>query len=361
MAGDRGESSGDGSKTVAITARHKTRHTTITDVARVAKVVPSTVSHALNGTAPISTEVRERIIRIARELNYRPNAAARSLVSGRTMTVGLLVADTLYPHFPEIVGGVEAVLAGARYDLILCNAAGNAERTAAFLVSLAGKYVDAVIVVTAGLSAELLASVADSPIPAVLVGSGTAVPDAAVHVMPDLLVGLREASAHLRELGHRYVAIMTDVSSGDTAHQAIAIAAWEQSGGSRQDVLEVPGNARLDGGRLALEAVLGARPRPTALLTVSDMAAIGVIQAAEEQGLRIPQFLSVVGIGDILAASLVNPPLTTVALPQRAIGEAAARRALGLIGGDPTPGAPEHDWLPASLVIRRSTGIPPRL
>jgi LacI family transcriptional regulator len=111
---------------------------------------------------------------------------------------------------------------------------------------------------------------------------------------------------------------------------------------------------------MALEAMLAARPRPTAILAVSDMAAIGVIQAAEEQGLRIPQFLSVVGIGDIPAASLVNPPLTTVALPQRAIGEVAARRALALIAGELPVGAAEHNWLPTSLVIRRSTGIPPR-
>lgn len=206
----------------------------------------------------------------------------------------------------------------------------------------------------------MLESVAGSPLPAVLARGGAGLAGTTVQVAPDLLVGLREASVHLRELGHRRVAIMTDELSDDTTHEGIAIAAWEQSGGSRQDVLEVPGNVRLDGGRLALDAVLAARPRPTAIIAVSDMAAIGVIQAAEEQGLRIPQFLSVVGIGDILTASLVNPSLTTIALPQRAVGEAAARRALGLIGGVLTSESAGHDWLPASLVIRRSTGAPPR-
>lgn len=361
MAGCRRASIGDGSTAVAITARDKARPTTIADVARAAKVVPSTVSHALNGTAPISAEVRERIRRIARELNYRPSAVARSLLSGRAMTVGLLVADTQDPHFPDIVSGVEAVLAHARYDLILCNAAGNAERTATFLASLASKYVDAVIVVADGLPPEVLASVVASPLPVVLVRSGAGLPSTAVQVTADLLVGLREASTHLRELGHRRIAIMTDELSDNAAHIGIVIAAWEQSGGSRQDVLEVPGNVRLDGGRMALDAVLGARPRPTAIIAASDMAAIGVIQAAEEHGLRIPQFLSVVGIGDILTAALVNPPLTTIALPQRAVGEAAAQRALGLIGGTLAAAEAGQDWLPASLVIRRSTGAPPRV
>jgi LacI family transcriptional regulator len=343
---------------VALIARAKTR-ATIADVARVANVVPSTVSHALNGTAPTSAGVRERILRIARELNYRPSAVARSLVSGRTMTMGLLVADTLHPYFPAIVGGVEAVLAESHYDLILCNAASNAVRTSAFIASLASRNIDAMIVVTDGLSSETLASVVGSPIPAVLIGSNTGV-SAAVQLMPDLLAGLREACEHLRQLGHRRLAIMTDTLSGDSTLERIAVAGWEQSGGTRDEVLEVPGNAQLGGGRIALDAVLGADPMPTALIALSDMAAIGLIQAAEELRLRIPQVLSVVGIGDISAASLVNPSLTTVALPQRAVGEAAARRALALIGGQSKPESDEHDWLPASLVIRRSTGAPTR-
>jgi LacI family transcriptional regulator len=346
---------------VAESTREKARATTIADVARLANVVPSTVSHALNGTAPISKEVRERILRIAHELNYRPSAVARSLLSGRTMTVGMLVADMLDPHFPDIVGGVEAALAGARYDLLLCSAAGNADRMEAFLASLASKCVDAVIVVTDGLSSAMLESVAGSPVPAVLVSSATGATDHAAQVTPDLMVGMRAAAEHLRELGHRSVALMTDALSGNAAYEGIAVAAWEQSGGSRQDVLIVPGNARLDGGRMALESVFSARPRPTALIAVSDMAAIGVIQAAEEHGLRIPQFLSIIGIGDIVSASLVHPPLTTVALPRRAIGAAAAQRALGLLGGAASQATVEHEWLPTSLVIRRSTGVPPRM
>ena len=88
---------------MALEAGNRPRPTTIADVARLANVVPSTVSHALNGTAPISQEVRERVLRIARELNYRPSAVARSLLSGRTMTMGMLVADILDPHFPDII------------------------------------------------------------------------------------------------------------------------------------------------------------------------------------------------------------------------------------------------------------------
>jgi len=122
----------------------------------------------------------------------------------------------------------------------------------------------------------------------------------------------------------------------------------------------VPGNTRLDGGRMALEAVLAARPRPTALIAASDMAAIGVIQSAEEQGLRIPRFLSVIGTGDIIPASLVNPPLTTIALPRRAIGVAAAEHALALAGSASAQEPRGQVWLPTSLVIRRSTGVPPR-
>ncbi|HVA91023.1 MAG TPA: LacI family DNA-binding transcriptional regulator [Chloroflexota bacterium] len=346
---------------MAVGARAKTRATTIADVARIANVVPSTVSHALNGTAPISEEVRERILRIARELHYRPSAVARSLLSGRTMTVGMLVADILDPHCPDIVGGVEAALAGARHDLMLCSVAGSPDRMAAFLTSLASKCVDAVIVLTDGLSPEMLASVAASPVPAVLVTSAADSADAAVDVTPDLMVGLRAACQHLRELGHRQVALMTNALSGNITHEGIAIAAWEQSGGSRHDALIIPGNPRLDGGRVALEAVLAARPRPTALIAVSDMAAIGVIQGAEEQGLRIPQFLSVIGIGDIVSASLVNPPLTTVALPRREIGVAAAQRALGLLAGETIQEGAARGWLPTSLIIRRSTGIPPRM
>ncbi len=345
---------------MAFTARAKTRSATIADVARLANVVPSTVSHALNGTAPISAEVRERILRIARELNYRPNAAARSLLSGRTMTVGMLVADILDPNCPDIVDGVEATLAAARHNLLLCSAAASADRMSEFLASLAGKCVDAVIVVTDGLSPQTLASVADAPVPTVLVSSAGAA-GAGIHLTPDLMAGLRAAGQHLRGLGHQHVALMVDEASGSTSYEGIAIAAWEQSGGSRQEVLVVPGDTGLDGGRMALETVLAARPRPTALIAASDMAAIGVIQAAEEQGLRIPQFLSVIGIGDIVPASLVNPPLTTLALPRRDIGVAAVQRALGVLDGERSQENMEQEWLPTSLVVRRSTGVPPRV
>lgn len=345
---------------MALTARAKTRPATIADVARLANVVPSTVSHALNGTAPISTEVRERILRIARELNYRPNAAARSLLSGRTMTVGMLVADILDPNCPDIVDGVESALAKASHNLLLCSAAASADRMGEFLASLASKCVDAVIVVTDGLSPQTLASVADAPVPTVLV-SGVGTAGAGVHLTPDLMAGLRAASQHLRGFGHQHVALMIDDTAGSTSYEGIAIAAWEQSGGSRHDLLVVPGNTGLDGGRIALDTVLAARPRPTALIAASDMAAIGVIQAAEEQGLRIPQFLSVIGIGDIVSASLVNPPLTTLALPRRDIGVAAVQRALGVLDGEGRPDDIEQEWLPTRLVVRRSTGAPPRV
>ena len=343
---------------MALEAGNKPRPTTIADVARLANVVPSTVSHALNGTAPISQEVRERVLRIARELNYRPSAVARSLLSGRTMTMGMLVADILDPHFPDIISGVESALAGAHYDLLLCSAAGNSERMTAFLDSLASKRVDVVIVITDGLSSEVLASIAKSPVPTVLVNSAAAKTEQAVHVTPDLMTGMHAAFDHLRELGHESIALMTDEMSENAAYEAIAIAAWEQSGGTRQDVLLVAGNSRLDGGRMALEGVLAAQPRPTALIAVSDMAAIGVIQAAEEQGLRIPRFLSVIGIGDIVSASLVNPPLTTIALPRREIGTAAAARALGMVGGSGEVDSESQVWLPTRLIIRRSTGSP---
>jgi LacI family transcriptional regulator len=345
---------------VSVDARNKIRPTTIADVARLANVVPSTVSHALNGTAPISKEVRERILRIARELNYQPSAAARSLLSGRTMTMGMLVADIVDPQFPDIVSGVESALAGARYGLLLCSVAGNVERLSTFLDSLASRRVDAVIVVTDGLSAEMLEGVTGSRMPTVLVNSITGATDAGVHVTPDLMTGMRAACSHLRELGHERIALMTDELSDGSALEAITVAAWEQSGGTRQDVLTVPGNTRLDGGRMALEAVLAARPRPTALIAASDMAAIGVIQSAEEQGLRIPRFLSVIGTGDIIPASLVNPPLTTIALPRRAIGVAAAEHALALAGSASAQEPRGQVWLPTSLVIRRSTGVPPR-
>jgi DNA-binding LacI/PurR family transcriptional regulator len=154
---------------------------------------------------------------------------------------------------------------------------------------------------------------------------------------------------------------MVDALAADGTREAIALAAWEQSGGARQELLMVPGNARLDGGRVALETVLAARPRPTALIAASDMAAIGVIQGADEQGLRIPQFLSVVGIGDIASASLVNPALTTVALPRREVGAAAAQRALDLLEGEEQARETAPAWLPTSLVVRRSTGAPPRM
>lgn len=336
---------------------------TIRDVARRAGVSISTVSHVLNGTASISAPVRQLVLDAARDLYYRPNALARSLLSGRTHSVGLIVSDITNPFYGEMLHALERRLSRNGYEILLCNADYHAPREHAFVQSLLFRRVDAVMISVGHQTVELAAELARHHVPTVVHWPVAGLPG--VHSLElDLVPGMTQAADHLMDLGHRRLALLTGPSGLATAdvRRDLFLAAVARRGIDPASVLCVESNFRMEGARHAVRAMLrdGSRGRPTAIMTGNDLMAFGALQALREAGLRVPQDMSVVGFDDVAFARAMNPPLTTVRLSSYRHGLVTARLLLRLLAEDADRNAPgEQTVLPTRLIVRDSTAPSP--
>lgn len=334
---------------------------TMSDVAAHAGVDISTVSRALNErtAALLRSETVERVAAAAVELGYRPNVLARSLRTRRSHTIGMVIPDLTNPFFPPVVRGVEDVLGDAGYTLIIANTDNDERREQRGLRSLVSRQVDGLLVATSHLDAGTPSDEELGGLPLVLVnrrGSDATVPA----VVPDDVTGIAAVVTHLTDLGHQRIAHLAgpqDTSTGRTRAQAFRDAVTA-AGLYDEDLVEGATLFDVDAGRDACERLLTRRPDLTAIVAANDLLAIGCIRAMRARGLRVPTDISLVGFNDMPLVDLIDPPLTTVRVPQHEMGHAAARILLGLL--DETAGDTEHICLelPPELVVRASTGPP---
>jgi len=306
----------------------------IKDIARAAGVSHPTVSRALSDSPLISEETKARIQRLAQEMGYSPNALARGLVTRQTYSVGVVVTTIADPFVAEIVQGIEATAHDHGYTVILCNSESVPEREIASVEMLRSKRVDGIIVTASRVGALYLEYLEQIGVPIVLINNHNEESGRYTFtVTVDNRHGGRLATEHLVQLGHRRIAYIT----GPANHSSDLgrLAGYRQAlieGGIEPDLaLAIPGNGRPDGGEQALQAILALDPRPTAVFCYNDLTAIGLIHAARQAGLSIPQDLAVVGFDDILFASYLYPPLTTVAQPKVEMGQRATTMMLSLI------------------------------
>ncbi len=332
----------------------------IKDIARAAGVSHPTVSRALSDSPLISEETKVRIQRLAQEMGYSPNALARGLVTRQTYSVGVVVTTIADPFVAEIVQGIEATAHDHGYTVVLCNSESVPEREIASVEMLRSKRVDGVIVTASRVGALYLEYLEQIGGPIVLINNHNEESGRyTFSVSVDNRHGGRLATGHLVQLGHRRIAYVT----GPANHSSDVdrLAGYRQAlvgGGIEPDpTLVVPGNGRPDGGEEALQAILALDPRPTAVFCYNDMTAIGLIHAAQQAGLSIPQDMAVVGFDDILFASYLYPPLTTVAQPKVEMGQRAMHMMLSLITAKEES---EEDLanivVQGKLIVRASSG-----
>lgn len=332
----------------------------IRDVAHEVDLSTATVSRALRGLRGVSAENRARVIEAAARLGYVPSPTAAGLASGQTRTVAVIVPHVTRWFFGEVVQGVEEVLSGAGYDLLLYNLAGDAgARHRVFRTGLLSKRVDAVLVLGLRPTAEEQAGLAALGRPIALIGATT---PGLTSVSIDDRLAARLATEHLLGLGHRRIAYIGGAAAEalDFVAPRARLAGYRATLAAhgvphRQDLEEV-GGFTVAGGGAAARRLLERRDRPTAIFAASDEMAIGVLRTARELGLGVPHDLSVIGIDDHELAAFFD--LTTVAQPVREQGRRAAQRVLAeLTGGSPPR---DSEVLPVRLVLRSST-TPPAL
>lgn len=322
---------------------------TIYDVARVAGVSPSAVSRALSRPGRLSERTELLVRRTAEELGFRVNPSARALPTGRTMTLALLLADITNPVVFGVVRGAERAAANGGYTLVIAESqeSGVAERAAALRVASS---VDGVIFASSRLDTDSLTELARIK-PAVLINREA---DGIASVVPDVDSGVIELVDHLRLLGHHDVAYVTGPPSSWIDRRR-----WEalRRHGSRVGLrlFEIPGgDPTVEGGASTFDRV--AASRASAIIAFNDLMAIGLLRAAQEAGVRVPEHLSIAGFDDIFGSDLTTPAITTIAAPLEHVGAQAVELLLARIrpderdGGLPVPSS-------THLIVRTSTGI----
>jgi DNA-binding LacI/PurR family transcriptional regulator len=335
----------------------------IADVARQAGVSKAAVSFAFNNPARLSSETAERIRRVAEELGYRPHPVARMLTARSTATIGILSPQALAqvfgnPFFALFAEGVATVAEDRGFGLLFISPLhGSLER------ALGRATVDGVIVIGLDRRHPEVEAVRRAGLPVVLVDAAPWPEHDAIEI--DDTAGGVVAARHLLELGHRDLLVLT--MEPTLAQQDEASVMGRRMRGYRMALAEyeveldaghvIVAPATFEGGEAAFMRAWDDGLRPTGVLSMSDAAAAGVLQAARHLGLRVPDDLSVVGFDDLPLTRFTDPPLTTVHQPVRRKGEEAARMlltSLAAVGGRPA----EHRVLETRLVVRRSTAAP---
>ena len=338
------------------------KRVTITELARASGVSVGTVSRALNGYADVRPETRERIMRLARELDYTPGAAARSLVTQRSHVIGVVLdtgeghPDLQHPFFHEVMVGLKNQIGARGFDLLLFASEhpGNGYGAHSYLKRCQHHNVDGVVLM--GVDAEdpevLRVTRSDLATVGVDVGlTGTAT----TYVVSDNVAGAERAVRRFHELGHRRIATITGLL--DKLPGADRLRGYRQAvqdlGLAYRDDYVAYGDFYTESGRRAMEQLLALPEPPTAVFAASDMMALGAIRAAAEAGLSVPADLSVIGFDDIQLADHMNPPLTTVRQDKAGLGVAAGSALVRLIDGD-LDAVTQSTVLPVELVRRGS-------
>ncbi len=335
---------------------------TIRDVARLANVHPGTVSRALNPHTRglVNEETAARVLTAADQLAYRPNSIARGLKTSRSMTIGVLIPDLTNPLFPPIVLGVDDRLTRDGYTPLLVNTGSDPARERASIDAMLARQVDGFIAATARLDIEPLAVAMAAGLPLVLINRTFEDGSVSACTVDDRR-GSELAVRHMIDLGHvrlGYVAGPQNVSTGHRRYLGFTAAMVAAGLALPPERVSYAGAFTEAAGAQACAAILRADPGVSAIITANDRLAIGCYDALTAAALRCPEDVSIIGFNDMMFIDRLRPPLSSVRVPQREIGYAAADLLLEQIGNEDTP--PREVMLEPELVVRGSTAPPAR-
>jgi LacI family transcriptional regulator len=337
-------------------SRETAARATLADVARRAGVSIATASYVMNERDGVGDRTRAHVLRVAKEVGFRPNRVASGLRTGQSRVLGLVLADITNPFYPDIAGGVIAAAAEAGYEVFLshCGADGRLDggEVRALCDHQSAALIFTSLMVTDG---PLIADIVPAGVPIVQVIRRVA-GLAADFVGIDDRAGAREAARHLVDAGHREIAVLTGPSGSSASAErtqgfleVLAESALELEP-DRVVECRLTVAAGYDGAR----ALLAARAEPPrAVLCGNDLIALGAIDAFVDHGLTVPGDVSVVGYDDIWFASSRLVQLTTVRQPREAIGRAAVSLALDRLADGKIE--QRNVILPHELVVRRTT------
>ncbi|HCT61107.1 MULTISPECIES: LacI family DNA-binding transcriptional regulator [Acidobacterium] len=328
------------------------------DIAQDLGLSVVTISKALRNHPDIAEETRMRILARVKELDYQPNLMARSLVTGRSYLVGLVVPSLLHPFFAEVARSLSSVIGRQGYSLILASSEEDPELEAREIQQMTARRLDALVIATSGADAGPLERLQANGMPYVLIDREISGLETNFVGVDDVAVG-RMATSHLVQQGCKRVAHIRgrDNSTGlrrfEGYRQALKKAGHEFS----EDLVVARSNVDVDSTRMGAEAMrllLRRKPRPDAVFAYNDPLAIGAMEAILDAGLRIPQDIAVIGCGNLHYNESLRVPLSSIDQRSSLIGERTAAILLHAIASK-TPPRPVSVILDPSLVVRGSS------
>lgn len=329
----------------------------IRTVAALAKVSIATVSRTINGSPAVSERLSKRVWQAIEQLNYFPNTHARSLVSGRSRLLGIIVENITNPFFPELIQSFEEIAVAHGYEILVSSSNSDPAVLTTCVRRMLERKVEGVAVLTFGEEEPVLDQLATHDVPLVLAEFKLGDPKSST-IELDYTTGMQAAVDHLVNLGHRHIGFLAGPHS---IHSAVTRlkdfqAAMQRASLPIEKQWVIECDHTLRGGVAGFDRLRALAKRPTAVICSNDMTAIGVLRAVYMAGMRVPQDLSVIGLDDIDFAEFTLPPLTTIRLSRtdlaRAAFEALKQQA------EATPGVKlQREFLVStSLVVRGSTG-----
>lgn len=325
----------------------------IRQVAKQAKVSTATVSRVINGSAPVSDKIAERVRRAIEKLDFYPNSHARTLGSGRSRIYGLIISDITNPFFPELVKSFEDIAVEHGQEVIVANTNYQLKRMEMCVRRMVERKVDCVAIMTSEMESGLVDILSQRGVPIVFLDTGS-VGQRSSNIEVNYAGGIDQAIGHLASLGHTRIGFI----SGPTELQSsqIRIAGF-RNGMKRHKLPYVAslirtGDHRTEGGHAAMLQLLRLKSPPTAVLGSNDLTAIGAIGAIHKSGLRVPNDISVIGCDDIELSRFIQPTLTTIRIPRKELATRAFT-ALFAVSQDGETG--RTYTVEAPLVLRDST------
>lgn len=323
------------------------------EVARRAKVSTATVSRVVNDTGLVKATTRARVMKAIADLNYHPNLHARTLAGGKSRTIGMIVSNLENPFFLDIFRTVEDLAHARGYEVVVANTDYSSEQLVKSVRLMIGRRVAGLAVIVSEMDPALIDELTNSRIPVVFYDVGSARPNI-TNIRVDYRKGMEKAVGYLHSLGHRRIGFVGHHSVlGPINDRKQCILDMVPRYVPRLEVSHAADSDSFEGGRRAARELLRAGQRPTAIMCVNDFMAVGVIRELREQGIRVPQDISVTGFDNIKLAEFCYPPLTTIHIPRDVIGSMAFESLVA--SSDHSPHGRDLVVDP-EFVVRESTG-----
>jgi DNA-binding LacI/PurR family transcriptional regulator len=325
----------------------------IQEVARRARVSTATVSRTINNPSLVNPKTAKRVWSAIEALRYYPNTQARSLVSGRSRILGLIVSDITNPFFPELIKGFEDVAIHHGYEILISSTNYDSARMAICVRRMLERKVEGVAIMTSEMDKHLIDQLTNRNVPMVFLDVGPP-GDLASNIVVDYAMGINEAVDHLLSLGHRtfgFIGGPPGLKSARIRRAAFLRSLRHHDIDADGCVVEA-GDHTVDGGLTAITRMLDSKCDATAMLASNDLTAIGMLRGVRRAGLAVPRDISIVGFDDIRLAEFTEPPLTTVRLSRQELAERAFHALLSNLNGQ--AGHPESK-VETHLVVRETT------